>query len=263
MSIPKKIHYCWVGGGEMPESNQRCLASWQKFCPDYEIVRWDESNYDFGANRYTAEAYCEKKWGFVPDFPRLDIIYRHGGIYLDTDVELLRPLDDLLDDACFFGFDKANHIALGLGFGAEAGNAVIGRLRDMFDDISFYKPDGTLDTTPAPVRTNTFLAQSGLLRLDGTLQRANGIAAYPYQWFDPYNGIENRMDITPDTHSIHWYDASWMDEKQREYVEKMTWYHRRFGKRLGDIVFWPSSMVHTYGVRGAVRRIWNVLRGRG
>ena len=93
--IPKKIHYCWFGGNPMPEKDKKCIESWKRYCPDYEIIRWDESNYDVSKNRYMKEAYEEKKWGFVPDYARLDIIYNEGGIYLDTDVELVKNLDDL------------------------------------------------------------------------------------------------------------------------------------------------------------------------
>ena len=101
--IPKKIHYCWFGGNPLPELAIRCIESWKKYCPDYEIIRWDESNYDVTKNKYMYQAYENKRWGFVPDYARLDIIYNYGGIYLDTDVELLNSLDDLLDQKCFLG----------------------------------------------------------------------------------------------------------------------------------------------------------------
>ena len=100
--IPKKIHYCWVGGTAKPKSVQYCIDSWKKYCPDYEIIEWNEDNYDFSKNRYMKEAYDNKKWGFVPDYARLDIIYQHGGIYMDTDVEMVANLDDLLEYEGFF-----------------------------------------------------------------------------------------------------------------------------------------------------------------
>ena len=108
--IPKKIHYCWFSGNKMPKEFEAYIASWKKNCPDYEIIRWDETNYDVSRNTYMKDAYKEKRWGFVPDYARFDIIYQEGGIYLDTDVELLKSLDPLLDNPCFLGFEDKNHI---------------------------------------------------------------------------------------------------------------------------------------------------------
>ena len=131
--IPKIIHYCWFGGNEIPENDKKCIESWKKYCPDYKIIRWDESNYDYKKNSYMREAYEAKKWGFVPDYARLDIIYNYGGIYLDTDVELLKSLDEILDCEGFFGFESENLVNLGLGFGAVKGNEII---RDMMLQLS-------------------------------------------------------------------------------------------------------------------------------
>ncbi|RKW32245.1 MAG: glycosyl transferase, partial [Lachnoanaerobaculum sp.] len=103
--IPKVIHYCWFGGKPLPKIARKCIQSWKRFCPDYEIVEWNEKNYDIHKNSYMEEAYLQKKWGFVPDFARLDIIYQNGGIYLDTDVELIRPLDELLYHRAYMGFE--------------------------------------------------------------------------------------------------------------------------------------------------------------
>ena len=135
--IPKIIHYCWFGGESLPESAIKCINSWKKFCPDYEIIRWDESNYDVTKNVYMKEAYEAKKWGFVPDYARLDIVYNYGGIYMDTDVELLKPLDDLLGCNAYMGVEKPGIVALGLGFGAEKGNSVIGDLLEEYNDKRF------------------------------------------------------------------------------------------------------------------------------
>ena len=140
--IPKKIHYCWFSGNKMPKEFEAYIASWKKNCPDYEIIRWDETNYDVSRNTYMKDAYKEKRWGFVPDYARFDIIYQEGGIYLDTDVELLKSLDPLLDNPCFLGFEDKNHINPGLGFGAERGNPVIKALCDMYKQIDFYNKDG-------------------------------------------------------------------------------------------------------------------------
>ena len=123
--IPKVIHYCWFGGNELPELAMKCIDSWKKFCPDYEIKQWNEKNYDLDSSRYIKEAYKNKKWAFVSDYARLDIIYNNGGIYLDTDVELIGKLDEFLDEKCFLAAEREEYVNTGLGFGAEKGNVVI------------------------------------------------------------------------------------------------------------------------------------------
>ena len=152
MSIPKVIHYCWFGKGEMPKIAKKCIKSWEKYCPDYEIICHNEDNFDLSQNRYMREAYEEIKWAFVSDFARLKIIYDNGGIYLDTDVELIKPIDDLLENKGFMGFDEKGIDATGLGNGAEKGNEIIGEFLKDYYDIPFVLPDGSYDLTPCPDR---------------------------------------------------------------------------------------------------------------
>ena len=130
--IPKIIHYCWFGGNELPESVRKCIESWKKYCPDFVIKEWNESNYDVTKLPFMKDAYEAKKYAFVSDYARLDIIYQHGGIYLDTDVELIKPLDDrLLDTTCFMGMETPGTVATGLGFGAIKGHSFIKQNRDV------------------------------------------------------------------------------------------------------------------------------------
>ena len=134
--IPKKIPYIWFGGNPLPKQYQDWIKTWKKFCPDYEIIEWNESNYDVTKNKYMSQAYQAKKWGFVPDYARLDVIYKYGGIYLDTDVELIANLDDLLHQEAFACFESNENVAFGLGVGAAKGNHLIKELRDWYDNIS-------------------------------------------------------------------------------------------------------------------------------
>ena len=106
MSIPKKIHYCWFGRNPLPESAKKCIESWKKYCPEYEIIEWNEDNFDLTENRYAREAYEQKKWAFVSDYARLKIVYEQGGIYMDVDVELIKPLDELTELDGYMGFEK-------------------------------------------------------------------------------------------------------------------------------------------------------------
>lgn len=211
--IPKKIHYCWVGGNPMPKNNLKCIDSWKKHCSDYEIVQWNEHNYDFNKNAYMSEAYQAKRWGFVPDYARLDIIYTHGGIYLDTDVEIVAPFDDLLYNNAFAGFEDTKHVALGLGFGSAPKHPLIGELRESYKDLHFIHSDGSLNLTPAPVYQTDFLKRRGL-RQDDSFQVLNGMSIYPTEYFSPFNPHTGVLQITPQTYSIHWFDGSWLDNEQ-------------------------------------------------
>ena len=141
MSIPKVIYYCWFGKGNMPSLAEKCIKSWRKYCPDYKIVCLNEENFDISQNRYAKEAYDAKKWAFVSDYARLKVLFDEGGIYLDTDVELLKPLDKLISDGGFMGFDDNGVVSTGLGFGCEKGNQLVGALLKDYDDISFILPE--------------------------------------------------------------------------------------------------------------------------
>ena len=184
MSIPKVIHYCWFGGTEMPAAYKKYMESWKRYCPDYEIKLWNEQNFDFSGNLYARQAYEQKKWAFVSDYARLKIIYEFGGIYLDTDVEILRPLDDLLELKGFLGFQDNKEIATGLGFGAEKGNPVIKAMLADYADAAFILPDGTYDTTPCPERNTEALIPLGF-RADGCMQTVDGVTLFPADYFCP------------------------------------------------------------------------------
>ena len=187
--IPKIIHYCWFGGGIKPESVIKCIQSWRKYCPEYEIVEWNENNLDINCNKYTKQAYEQKAWGFVPDYLRLFIVYTFGGIYLDTDVQVIKPLDPLLNNKAFAGFEDDEHVALGLGFGAEKGCDFLKQHMELYDTLSFVFDDGTLNRTPSPQYTTVFLKQLGLHECDGNVQKVCGITVYPPEYFCPKSFI--------------------------------------------------------------------------
>lgn len=139
--IPKVIHYCWFGKNGKPELIKKCIASWKEYCPDYEIIEWNESNFDISSIPYVAQAYADKKWAFVSDYVRLYAIYNHGGIYLDTDVILHHRIDDLLQYSCWLASDDVRYINTGLGFGAEKGNVLIESMMNAYKDYEY--PFGT------------------------------------------------------------------------------------------------------------------------
>lgn len=242
--IPKVIHYCWVGGTPLPAKQQACIASWRRVMPDAEIREWNESNYDFGANAYMAEAYAAKKWGFVPDYARLDIVYRHGGIYLDTDVELLKPLDPLLD-APFCGFESEKHVALGLVFAAEAGDETVRAMRDAYDGRRFRRPDGSLDLTPSPEIQTAQLRKMGLRDDDGTVQSVAGFRVFPKEYFAPKT-LDGDCRLTANTYAIHHYEASWVPLRWKVFRRVRRAIEPIVGKRATAAlvrvkrIFWPE-----------------------
>lgn len=256
MSIPKIIHYCWVGGNPKPKSVLYCIESWKKCCPDYEIKEWNETNYDFTKNQYMKEAYDAKKWGFVPDYARLDIVYNYGGIYLDTDVEMVRSFDDLLDKESFFGFEDTGEntyfVACGLGFGASKNNQLIRKLRDYYDDISFLNEDGTLNLKPAPQHNTPIFAEYGVT-LDNKLQTIEGNVFYPAEYFCPKIFKTGKLTLTKNTFSIHHFSASWMDEaivKEIQHSQKIC---LKYGNTLGHIILIAESSLEKYGFFGSIK----------
>lgn len=225
--IPKKIHYCWFGGNPIPEKDQRCIDSWKKFCPDYEIIQWNESNYDITKNTYMYQAYQLKKWGFVPDYARFDIIYEQGGFYLDTDVELVKALDVLRENKAYMGFEGNEWISPGLGFGAEAGNEVVKGLRDMYADLSFYHENGEVNLTPSPHYITGYLEKEGMKR-NNQMQMVGSMCIYPTDYFCPKDYYSGKMKVTKNTFSIHWFNASW----QTPHKKRMLKLRRVLGDKL-------------------------------
>ena len=222
--IPKKIHYCWFGRNELPKKAKKCIASWKKYCSDYEIVEWNEDNLDVNLNAYTKMCYEQKKYAFLTDYLRLLIIMEHGGIYFDTDVEVMRAFDDLLDNKAFFGFENREFINTGLGFGAEAGNKIVGQMIKEYDELL----DGEQGTIGCPILNTSALIKLGLHR-NGEQQCIDGVMIYPIDYFNPYDDLTGRLRKTQNSHSIHWYAKSWMDKKTiiRSTLTKPL--HRLFG----------------------------------
>lgn len=206
--IPKTLHYCWFGGAPIPEHLQRLMASWKEKCPDYEIVRWDEHNYDVSRNLYMQQAYDSGKWGFVSDVARLDILYQYGGIYLDTDVELLQSLDELLYQDGFCGFDIYRFINTGLGLGAVKGNPVIKALLDEYKDQNFCYPDGSTNGTPCILYQYRTFHRLGVT-YDGKLAELPQMTVYPAAILGSYDPFTNDGRPAPGAFALHHYDNSW------------------------------------------------------
>lgn len=236
MSIPKVIHYCWFGNNEIPRITKKCIDSWKKHCPDYEIICWNEDNFDLSQNQYAAEAYKAGKWAFVTDFVRLKVIYEYGGIYFDTDVELIKSPDPLLEYEGFMGFDKRGLVSTGLGFGAEKGNEIIGELLKDYDNIHFELPDGSLDLTPCPDRNSASLVKMGM-DLKNFDQIFKGVRFLPEDFLSPKDYYTGKKHITKNTYSIHHYAATWTSAVSKrttrlKHIIGVKMYDKLYGKFL-------------------------------
>ena len=236
MSIPKVIHYCWFGRGKMPPLAEKCIASWKKYCPDYEIVCHNEDNFDVSENRYAKEAYDAGKWAFVSDYVRLKVLYENGGIYLDTDVEIIKPIDDLIKENGYMGFDDNGVISTGLGFACEKENELVKILLADYYDISFVRPDGSYDITPCPDRSSETLKKLGM---DFSIKEQifMGIHMLPEDYLCPMKYYTGKKIITQNTYSIHHFCASWTSAtaKRTLFVKRIIGvklYDKLYGKFL-------------------------------
>ena len=222
--IPKTIHYCWFGRGEKPKLAQKCIASWKTFCPDYEIIEWNEDNYDVNSTPYTKYCYENKKWAFLSDYVRLDVVCRHGGVYFDTDVEVIKSFDDLLNNKAFFAFESSQIINTGLGFGAEKDSKFLKALMEQYA----YTSEENVVIVGCPALNTTALLPFGL-ELDGRLQRIDDMLILPAEYMNPYDDPTGRLTITDKTVSIHWYSKSALSKKAILRSKLTRPLHRVFG----------------------------------
>lgn len=219
MAIPKIIHYCWFGGNELPENAVKCINSWKEKCPGFEVRKWTEKDIDLSMNEYTRQAYEAKAWGFVPDYLRLWIIYNYGGIYLDTDVQVIRDLSPLCRHKAFAGMESEDYVALGLGFGAEQYDELIHQHMIVYDGLRYINFDGTANRTPSPSYTTELLVKYGFQRGRTEIQKVGDIVIYPPEYFCPKSFKTGMTRITKNTYSIHHFDASWYSAEEQKNKE--------------------------------------------
>lgn len=234
--IPKVIHYCWFGGNPLPESAIKCIESWRKYMPDYEIREWNEACFDVNAVRFTQEAYKLKQYAFVSDYARFWILYNYGGVYFDTDVELIKPIDDIIARGAFVGMEisykKANGlwgIAPGLGIAGEKLNPIFGEVLAKYENMHFVNSRGSFSATV--VKMFSQLMNAKPYRMD-----ESGIAifdcmnVYPKDYFCPKNYVTGELDITENTRSIHHYAATWVKRKSflQRLKQRCSWLKIRY-----------------------------------
>lgn len=249
--IPKKIHYCWFGENPLPEIARKCIASWKKYCPDYEIVEWNESNFDLDCCDYVSEAYEARKWAFVSDVARLYALVNYGGIYMDTDVELIRPIDDLLNCDALLGFETEDRVSSGL-MACVKKHPFFAELLHDYNDAHFIKDDGSSDITPNVMRITDMCLKYGF-RLDNTMQSINEFTLLPCEYLCPKNIITRKITITENTYAIHYFDGSWLSETDK-LVNDLTYeYSKILPRKLAGFIAKFVGISKKEGLGAAVR----------
>jgi mannosyltransferase OCH1-like enzyme len=207
--IPRIVHYCWFGRGRKPKKVLKCIASWQKQLKGYTFVEWNEDNFDVRLNPYVQEAYDSRKFAFVSDYARLHALWLHGGIYMDTDVEVLKPLDRFLTHEAFSGFEDETFLQSGT-MGVVKQHEWIKELLEHYNQRRFIRDDGTLDTTTNTSVISEICKKHGL-KLDGSYQvLSNRVTFYPRTFFSPFDYINGGNYLTEDSYTIHHYSQSWL-----------------------------------------------------
>lgn len=236
--IPKTIHYCWFGKNPLPPLAEKCIESWRNTNPEFMIARWDESNFDVNMCEFTRQAYEAKKWAFVSDVARLWVLSKHGGIYLDTDVELIKPIGELIKFDAFSGFEDKKHIGTGI-MGCVSGHPFFRESLLEYQSIKFTNQNGGHDLTTNVTRLTDLLLKHGLAQ-DDTKQTVAGVTLLPTAYFSPTIFGGEVVGVTQDTVSIHYYEASWKSEKEKRNIRKINKLTKLFGYRLAMIIMAPE-----------------------
>lgn len=254
--IPKIIHYFWFGRGEMPELLAKCVASWQTFCPDYEIKLWNEDNFDCTQTRYLREAYENEKWAFVSDAARLMVLYEYGGVYLDTDIELIRPIDDLLGDNGFIGFEKSCPV-VGIGIvGTAPGLPWMKLLLKLYEDRHFIAKDGRTNIAiNSRLATEQLVTEYGLVCNDELQVLEGGIKVYPSDYFYPLDYRTGEIELTPNSYCIHYYSGTWESPADVQFEALSKKWGRLLGARLAGYLAYIYLGFQRHGLKKSLKII--------
>ena len=218
--IPKIIHYCWFGRNPLPELAQKCIASWHKYMPDYQYKLWNEDNFDLDSNAYVREAYDARKYAFVTDYVRLYALFTEGGIYMDTDVEVLKPYDDLLMLTGFTGYEGSKYRPPVTGtLASVAGGEWVKEQLDAYSDAHFLKGDGSYDTMTNTIRISGIMRQGGFVQ-DGQKKEYKGMTVFPTDYFCPRQ-TTGEFILTENTYCDHHFMGSWNEQKSAHWLTRL------------------------------------------
>lgn len=250
--IPKTIHWCWFGNGKPGPLERRCMESWRLHFPGYSIKCWNEDNFDIHCCQYVEEAYKARKWAFVSDYVRFSVLYKYGGLYFDTDVEVIRPLNDLVEVGPFMGFEvdpipkrQSGSINPGLGLATFPGLEIYREMLESYENSRFRIGDH-MDQTTVVKRITDILTMAGLKQTHG-IQSIAGLNLYPSDYFNPLNSDDGISYVTDNTRTIHHFNGSWLSPESQ------------FAKKVrGELPNWLPL-----GIRSSISRLYAVNRYRG
>lgn len=253
--IPKKIHYMWFGGNPLPESTKKYIESWKKFCPDYEIKQWDETNFDVHSCKYVEEAYNAKKWAFVVDYVRFYVLYNEGGIYVETDTEIIRNIDILRTHNAFFGRAGEDMTLPIIGFvkGAQIGKDMM----EIYEKNSFLKADGSYNYKTVNQNLFELLRDSYALDVNETQDiqvLKDDITVYPERYLYSCDSATGMITLNPDLFVIHYADASWLDEENKDSLLLRRKLVKILGIKMGSLTEAFITYIKREGLFSAVKR---------
>jgi len=225
----KTLHYFWFGGNEKPESVMKCIKSWEKYLPDFEIKEWNESNFDVHMNTYISQAYEAKKYAFVSDFARFYILEKYGGLYFDTDVEIIKPIDKLLENDAFAGKENPDFVSPGLVLWVKEPHNPI-----MREAIEYYETHNFLNENGERIKINVCGIFTGIMKKHGftpsdVVQVCGGFTIFPPEYFNPFDDATGKLNKTENTYTIHWYSKTWMSKRKILRNKCTRVIHRIFG----------------------------------
>lgn len=248
--IPKIIHYCWLSNDPYPEKIQRCMDSWKKYLPDYEFIHWNFKKFPRGKSKWVDQAYDNKKYAFAADYIRAYALYNYGGIYLDTDVEVLKSFDDLLDLPYFLGRENSKAGIEAAALGCEKGHFLIKDILDSYNEKSFVNPDGSLNVEPMPNRFRSCIDSKYHYRLIDDIKDfdydESVINVFPADYFSPKRFDTNEIEVSDRTYSVHHFAASWAEPYNRAHGERLPKLKKIFGNRCGLVIGLCVYAIHRF-----------------
>lgn len=260
--IPKIIHYCWMSGEPFPELIQECINTWEKFLPDYKIIEWNKNNFDVNISSFTKEAFDVKKYAFVSDYVRLYVLYKYGGIYLDSDIKVLKSFNDLLNNRAFSGFESKELVGVWL-LASEKGNPLFKEMLDCYKEKHFIKEDGSFDLEPNTMLLKPILEKYGI-EFNNKYQKNNYITIYPKEYFCPLDGLTGKISLTNNSYAMHLFNGAWLPKKQKRYFNLYKMYHSKYDKFYPQII--TNLLVKltinykTRGVSGCIKKLLKKIK---
>jgi mannosyltransferase OCH1-like enzyme len=256
-TIPKVIHYCWFGKKPLPDNVLKCINSWKTHLPDYKIIQWNEENFDLKTNQFVYEAYNSKKYAFVTDFVRLEILYSFGGIYMDTDVEILKNIDSFLYNEAFSGFETETKIPTAI-MASLPKNRWIKLLLDYYANIPFLNKDGSFNTRTNVDIITEITTKNFPVILNNKYQLIdNTFALYPSDFFCPKSYKTGKIYLTKNSHAIHHFNGSWLSKEEENKRRLNYTFSFIFGKKIGISLSTLFMSIKKIGINNTLQKIFS------